>query len=296
MWFFGDPWLYLLLVPGLLFYLIFMYWPMYGLIIAFQDFNIFRGISGSPFVGFENFSQLFNSKDFFTIFTNTLSLNFYDILFGFPVPIILAIMLNELKSKYFVSSIKSMLYLPYFFSWVVVGGVLINILSPKYGFINGTLSALGMETIFFMGEKNWWVIVYVVSSIWKVAGWGTIIYIAALTGIDKQLYDAAKIDGANRWKQIIHVTFPGIKSTIAVLLILRVGRILTIGFEQPFMLSNALVIERADVLSTYIYRAGILQSQYSLTTAMGLFQSLIGLMMIVVADRIIKSIGEAGVF
>ena len=137
---------------------------------------------------------------------------------------------------------------------------------------------------------------YVVSSIWKVAGWGTIIYIAALTGIDKQLYDAAKIDGANRWKQIIHVTFPGIKSTIAVLLILRVGRILTIGFEQPFMLSNALVIERADVLSTYIYRAGILQSQYSLTTAMGLFQSLIGLMMIVVADRIIKSIGEAGVF
>jgi putative aldouronate transport system permease protein len=189
-----------------------------------------------------------------------------------------------------------MLYLPHFFSWVVIGGILIGILSPKYGVVNQILSGLGMEPIYFLGDKAWWVVTYVLSGIWKEAGWSAIIYYAALQSIDTTLYEAARIDGANRFKQLLYVTLPGIRTTIAIMLILKISALLTIGFEQPFILSNPLVLERADVISTFIFTMGIQQGQFSLTAAMGLFQSVIGLTLVLIANAFIKKMGEEGIF
>lgn len=296
LWLKRDSILYLLLLPGILYYILFHYAPMYGLLIAFQKFNIFEGMWKSPWVGLDNFKQLFDTPDFYKIVFNTLSLNVYSLVFGFPVPILIALLLNEVKKKGFTSVVQSLLYLPHFFSWVIIGGIIINILSPEYGVVNSVIQSLGLDPIFFLGEKLWWVITYVAAGIWKEAGWSAIIYVAALTGIDTELYEAAKMDGANRWKQLNHITLPGIKATIAVMLILKVGQILTIGFEQPFILANPLVIDRADVISTYIYRAGILQSQFSLTAAMGMIQAVIGFFMIITANKIIKKMGEDGIF
>jgi putative aldouronate transport system permease protein len=288
--------LYALLLPGLLYYFVFHYIPMYGVLISFKDFNIFKGFWDSPWVGFDNFTYLFSLPEFYNILRNTLVLNFLSLLFGFPAPIAIALLLNEITNRRLSSLIKSTLYLPHFFSWIVIGGIIVNLLSPKYGIVNAVLQWLGLPTIFFLGDPDWWVFSYVVSGIWKEAGWGAIIYIAALSGIDSELYEAAKIDGANRWKQMIHITLPGLKPTIVIMLILKLGQILEIGFEQPFVLSNPLVYDISDVISTYIYKAGILQSKFSLTTAMGFFQSLIGFLMIVGANKLIKKMGEEGIF
>lgn len=288
--------LWILLLPAIVYYGLFQYYPMYGLLIAFKDFNIFKGFADSAWVGLQNFEYLFSMKEFYSIVRNTLVLNFLSLIFGFPVPIIIALLLNEVKSQRFSSLIRTTLYLPHFFSWIVLCGMIINLLSPKYGIVNGVLSMLGFEKIFFLGTPGWWTFTYVLSGIWKEAGWGAIVYIAALTGIDTELYEAARIDGANRWKQMLAVTLPGIKSTISVMLILKLGQIVQIGFEQPFVLSNPIVIDIADVVSTFIYRMGINEGKFAITTAMGFFQSIIGLVMIVTANMVIKKLGEEGIY
>lgn len=287
----------MLLFPVLIFYVIFRYVPMYGLIIAFKDFRFVDGIIGSQWVGFEHFERMFRSEQFFLIVWNTFILNVYQLVFQFPVPIALAILLNEVRKKYMKRTIQSLLYVPHFISWVVLGGILIAILSPSTGVLNIILERVfGVDPIFFMADRFWWVVVFIVSGIWKTAGWGTILYLAAITNIDPQLYEAAIIDGANKWRQIWHITIPGISGTIGILLILNVGGFLEISFEHIFMLQNPRVMRVADVIPTFVYRAGLQGAQFSYTTGVGFFQSFVGLFLIWTTNKIIKKTGGSGLF
>ncbi|MFP4510655.1 MAG: ABC transporter permease [Spirochaetota bacterium] len=292
-----DRYLYMLLFPVLIFYLIFRYVPMYGLIIAFKDFRFVDGIIGSQWVGFEHFERMFRSEQFFRIVWNTLILNVYQLVFQFPIPIVLAVLLNEVRRKHMKRTIQSLLYVPHFISWVVLGGILIAILSPSTGVLNIILDRVfGIDPIFFMADRFWWVVVFIVSGIWKTAGWGTILYLAAITNIDPQLYEAAIIDGANKWRQIWHITIPGISSTIGILLILNVGGFLDISFEHIFMLQNQRVMRVSEVIPTFVYRAGLQGAQFSYTTGVGFFQSFVGLFLIWTANKIIKKTGGSGLF
>ncbi|WP_020618617.1 ABC transporter permease [Paenibacillus daejeonensis] len=292
-----DKYLYLFLMPGLIFFVLFKYAPLYGEIIAFKDFRIMDGIWGSEWAGLKHFDRLFNDRDFWIILRNTLLLNLYSILFVFPAPIVLALLLNEVRSHWFKRSLQNMLYLPHFISWVVLGGVIISILSPSTGLVNIVLSKVfGIEPIYFMASPFWWPIVFTLSSIWQTAGWGTILYLAAMGNIDPQLYEAAKIDGASKLRQIFHVTLPGIRGTIAILLILQMGKVMDVGFEQVFNLQNSAVFSVADVISTYVYRMGLLGAQYSYATAVGLFQGIIGLILVLLVNKAIKSMGEGGLW
>ena len=292
-----DKYLYLLLVPVLAYYLIFKYLPMFGEIIAFKNYRFADGILGSQWVGLKHFQRLFTSPDFFTILRNTLLLNLYGVVFAFPVPIVLALVLNEVRVEWYKRTVQNLLYIPHFISWVVLGGIVIALLSPSTGIVNYLLVKLtGIEPIYFMASNFWWPIVFILSGIWQNAGWGTILYLAAMANIDPQLYDAAKIDGAGKLRQIWHVTLPGIRSTIAILLILRMGQMMDVGFEHIFVLQNSAVRQVADVISTYVYRVGLEGMQYSYTTALGLFQSVIGLILIVSVNKLIKSLGENGLW
>ncbi len=292
-----DRYLYMLLLPILAFYILFRYIPMYGLIIAFKDFRFVDGILGSQWVGLQHFERMFRSEQFFRIVWNTFILNVYQLVFQFPVPIALAILLNEMRKKYLKRTVQSLLYVPHFISWVVLGGILIAILSPSTGIINIILQRVfGIEPIFFMADRFWWVVVFIASGIWKTAGWGTILYLAAITNIDPQLYEAAIIDGANKWRQIWHITIPGISGTIGILLILNVGGFLEISFEHIFMLQNQRVMRVADVIPTFVYRAGLQGAQFSYTTGVGFFQSFVGLFLIWTVNRIIKKTGGMGLF
>ena len=292
-----DKYLYLFLMPGLIFFVLFKYAPLYGEIIAFKDFRIMDGIWGSEWAGLKHFDRLFNDRDFWIILRNTLLLNLYSILFVFPAPIVLALLLNEVRSHWFKRSLQNMLYLPHFISWVVLGGVIISILSPSTGLVNIVLSKVfGIDPIYFMASPFWWPIVFTLSSIWQTAGWGTILYLAAMGNIDPQLYEAAKIDGASKLRQIFHVTLPGIRGTIAILLILQMGKVMDVGFEQVFNLQNSAVFSVADVISTYVYRMGLLSAQYSYATAVGLFQGIIGLILVLLVNKAIKSMGEGGLW
>lgn len=291
-----DKYLYLLLLPILVYYLLFKYAPMFGEIIAFKNYRFADGIWGSKWVGLKHFERLFTSPDFFNVLKNTLLLNVYSIVFAFPVPIILAILLNEVRLEWFKRTIQNLLYIPHFISWVVLGGIVIALLSPSTGIVNTVIKLFGMEPVYFMASNFWWPIVFILSGIWQSAGWGTILYLAAMAGIDPQLYEAAKIDGASKIRRIWHVTLPGIRSTIAILLILRVGQMMDVGFEHIFILQNKAVSEVSSVISTYVYNVGLIGSQYSYTTALGLFQSVIGLILIVSVNKIIKALGENGLW
>ncbi|MCL2833989.1 MAG: ABC transporter permease subunit [Treponema sp.] len=287
-----DRWLYIFLIIPIAFYVIFKYVPMYGAIIAFKDFKIGLGIVGSKWVGFAQFERLIKSPDFYKILRNTLLLNIYALVFGFPVPIILAILLNEIGSKLFKRINQSILYLPHFISWVVLAGIFIQMLSPSTGIVNMILRAAGIKPVYFMASNFWWPIMFVISGIWQSSGWGSIIYLAAVSAIDPELYEAARIDGANKFRQIWHITLPGIKATIAILLILRMGSMMDIGFEQIYNLQNSAVYDVSDVISTYVYRVGIRGAQYSYTTAIGLFQSVISLVLVVSTNKITQMMGE----
>lgn len=288
---------YLMLLPGIAYYLIFRYAPMWGVLIAFKDYNLYKGFTASPWIGLDTYRILFSLPNFMRIVWNTLRLNLLNLLFGFPAPIILALMMNELRNRKFLRISQSLLYLPHFFSWVILGAIIVDILSPNYGIVNTLLVRLGIleKPIYFMGVPNWWIFFYILSSIWKNAGWGAIIYMAAISGIDQEQYEAAHIDGAGRLRRMWHITLPAIRSTIATMLILRMGDLLSIGFEQPFILGNALVYSVSEVISTYVYKTGVQGAKYSLTTALGLFQSVIGLVMIFLANAIIKRLGEDGI-
>lgn len=287
--------LYMLAVPMILFYLIFVYTPMYGIIIAFKDFSIVKGIAASPWVGFENFRNVFENIFFKRAFFNTLFISFGKVLLGFPVPIILALLLNEVRIRWFKGIFQNVMIIPYFLSWVVFAGILENLFNAS-GLINGILAVRESEPIAFLADTNWFLGIVFVSDIIKGAGWETIIYLAALSSIDPQLYEAAEVDGANRWKQTKHITLPGIASTIVILLILRVGYLMYAGFEQIFALYSPIVYERADILDTFVYRLGIEQGNYSFAAAAGLFQGLIGLVLLFSVNWITKRMGSSGLF
>lgn len=294
--FLRDFQLYALLFFPVVFFLVFKYSPMYGITIAFKDYNIFQGVMKSPWVGGEVFKEIFKMQDFHVALRNTFILNFLDLLFSFPAPIVLAVLLNEVYFKRFKKISQTVLYLPHFLSWVIVGGMCFQIFATSDGVINNILRSLGQEPVPFLTEKGNWLIVYIFTGVWHNVGWNTIIYLAALTAINNELYEAAYVDGANRFKRMWHITLPGIKPTIVVLLILALGKIPEIGFERPFMIGNILVKEYSDVLSTFVYRVGLQSGQYSIATAVGLFQSVVGLVFLTVSNFIAKALGEEGIW
>ena len=283
-----HKWLYILLLPGMLHLFIFHYIPMYGVSIAFKDFDIVKGIGASPWVGFENFITVFGSKDFIKVLRNSVLISVYRIIWGFPAPIILALMLNEVKSNYYKKTLQTIVYLPHFISWVVLAGIISNFLSPSTGVVNHVIVMLGGQPIAFLQKQEWFRSVLIFSDMWKEAGWGTIIYLAAITSIDASMYEAAYIDGASRLQQIRYITLPSIAGTIIVLLTLKVGALLKNGFEQIFMLYNPLVYDVADVFETYSYRVGIQGGMFSYGTAVGLFQSVVGLILIYSTNKLAK--------
>ncbi|AJY74280.1 protein lplB [Paenibacillus beijingensis] len=292
-----DRHLYLMLLPVIGYYLIFKYAPMAGEIIAFKDYRFVDGIFGSKWVGLRHFRMLFESTDFWRVLRNTLLLNVYNLVLGFPVPILLALLLNEVRREWYKKTMQNLLYLPHFISWAVLGGIVIAMLSPSTGVVNMILhNVFGIEPVYFMASSNWWPFAYTMSGIWREAGWGTVLYLAAMASIDPQLYEAAKIDGASKLRQIWHITLPGIRSTIAILLILRMGQFMDVGLEQTLVLQNQSVLDVADVISTYVYRVGLQNASYSYTTALGLFQSVIALILVVTVNRLIRAFGERGLW
>lgn len=291
-----HKYLFIMLLPILIWYGIFHYGPLYGIQLAFKDFSPVKGIWGSPWVGMEYFKFLFyQSPDFWRIFRNTVLISCYNIVFGFPAPIILALLLNELRSGMFKKVAQSISYIPHFFSWVVLSGIIIIMLSPSEGPVNYLLKLMHIEPIYFLADTNYFRPTLVVTNIWKEVGWGTIIYLAALAGVDPTLYEAATIDGASRLKQIWHITLPSILPVVTIMFILSLGGILNAGFDQIFNLYSPSVYEVGDVIDTYVYRAGIQNFQFGLTTAVGLFKNIIGIILVLSTNYIVKKMGQEGV-
>ncbi|MHA7964325.1 ABC transporter permease [Paenibacillus sp. CAU 1782] len=287
--------LYVLLVLPLTYFLLFKYGPMYGVQVAFKDFNFFQGIAGSDWVGMEVFREVFQNNDFFKALRNTLFLNLLDIVVSFPAPLILAIMLYELRVAWFKKMAQTILYIPHFISWVIIGGIVLQVFGTQSGFINNMLHGLGIDAIPFLSDKYYWLFTYLIVGVWQSAGWGTILYLAALTGINKELFEAAEVDGANRFRKIWHISLPGIKTTIATLLIINLGNMVAIGFDRPFVIGNVAVRDFSDVLSTFVYRIGMQSGQISLATAVGLFQALVGLVFLLGANYASKKLADESI-
>jgi putative aldouronate transport system permease protein len=281
--------LYLLMVPGLLYFVVFKYIPMYGVSIAFQNYNIFNP-DNSTWVGFDNFSKLISQVGFQRAFYNNIIISFQKLIIGFPIPIILSLMINEINSRYYKKFIQTSVILPNFVSWVVINGLMFALFSPSMGGIREVANLVGYtgELPNLLTDKDSFQSVIVWSHVWKNAGMGTIVYLAALMGIDNQLYEAAVIDGAGRWRQLVHITLPCLKSTIIVLLMFRVGEVMYAGFDQIFAITNPMVNPVADIIDTFVYRVGLQNKQFALATAAGLFQSLIGLILVLITNAIAK--------
>lgn len=289
---------YLVVLPVVLFYILFHYKPMYGIIVAFKDFSPGKGIIGSDWAdsfGFQHFIDFFDSYYFGRILRNTVVISLTNIIFGFPAPIIFALLLNEMKNMKFKKMVQTISYMPHFISMVVVAS-LIQMFTADKGIITSLLSVFGFERISLLSKSQYFVPIYVISGIWKELGWGAIIYLSALAGIDQQLYEAAKIDGANRWKQTIHVTLPGISSTIIIMLLLRIGNIMNVGHEKIMLLYNEGIYETADVISTFVYRKGLLEFQWSYSAAVGLFNSIINFIVIIIFNKVSKKISEVSLW
>ena len=297
-WLKRDWRLYAMLAIPVIWYLLFCYKPMIGVIIAFQKYSLVKGMWGSRWVGLDNFEFVMGLRDFPLALKNTLYLNLLGLIVGFPVPIILAIMLNEIRSKGVKRVSQTLLYLPHFLSWIIIGGMVLKIFAPTTGVINQTLLKWGVidKNIPFLTDGPSWQWTYTLVGVWQNMGWGTILYLSAITGINMELFEAAKIDGANKLQQIWHVTLPGIRSTIVVLLILNVGQMMNISFDRPYILGNTLVQDYCDVLSTFVYRTGITNAKFDRATAIGLFQSVVGLILISGANFITKKMGEDGIW
>lgn len=288
-----DKYLIIIILPTIVYYIVFHYIPMYGLSMAFTNFSISRGILRSPWVGFRWFEQFFSSIYFFRVFKNTILLSFYSLLIGFPIPIIFALMLNEVKNTHFKKLVQSVSYLPHFISVVVVVGMMVNLLSPHYGVVNAVLkNYFDIEPINFMQQRNWFRPLYVGSGIWQNFGYSSIIYMAALSSIDTQLYDAAQVDGANRWHKIKYINLPGISPTIIILLILNAGHIMNVGFEKVLLMQQPITYEVSDVISTYVYRTGILNVRYGYATAVGVLNSTINLILLISVNYLSKRVTE----
>lgn len=290
-----DKWLYLLILPGMLFMLIFRYIPIFGNVIAFMDFNPYN-MWNSTWVGFDQFIKLFNKPAFMQTFYNTLYISILKMVCGFPIPIILALMMNEMRNMKFKKVAQTLLYLPHFISWVVMAGLIMNFLDPSTGLITALLKSITGKDLQVLTDKTLFVPMLIITDIYKSMGWGTIIYFAALSGVDPQLYEAAEIDGARKWKQMIHITLPAITPTIVIMLILNCNNIVNAGFDQIFMLYSALVYDVADIIDTYVYRIGIQKADYSFSTAAGMFKSIIALVMILIVNFVAKKTGNEGIW
>ncbi|PAK50326.1 sugar ABC transporter permease [Paenibacillus sp. 7541] len=284
--------LYLFIAPAFFYFLIFHYGPMYGIQIAFKNFIPTMGITGSPWVGFEHFVRFFDSYYFWDLLWNTLSISLYELAVGFPLPIILALAFNEVKDSFFKRTVQTVTYAPHFISVVVMSGMIITFLSPSSGIIVHMIQFLGFDAPQFLTDPAWFKTVYVLSGVWQSTGWGTIIYLAALSAVDPQLHEAAIVDGASRWRRIMHINIPAIVPTITILLILNMGSILGVGFEKILLLQNPLNMEASDVISTFVYRSGLLDAQYSFSTAVGLFNSVVNAILLIVVNQIARRTSE----
>lgn len=287
--------LYLMIIPVLIFFILFHYKPMYGAIIAFKDYTPALGIAESPWVGWQNFTRFFSSVYFKRLICNTILLSFYSLLFGFPAPIILALLLNEVKNKKFKGLTQTVTYLPHFISMIVVTGMLVDF-SMTSGLFNDIIELFGGERSPLLQNPDLYRTIYVASGIWQEIGWGSIIYLSALSGVDSQLYEAAQIDGAGKWKQLIHVTLPGIAPTIIIMFILKMGTLMNMGYEKTILLYNPATYETADIISSYIYRIGLLEQDWSYSTAIGLFNSVINLGLLLITNKIARKCGETSLW
>ncbi|MEK3712968.1 ABC transporter permease [Paenibacillus sp. FSL R7-0333] len=288
--------LWLLFLPCLLYYLIFKYLPMFGLVITFKDYNLFKGIWASNWVGFKYYRMFLENPDFLLLMKNTFLLGLYRLVFGFPAPILLAILLNEVRKASYKRLVQTVSYLPHFISNVIVASMVIMFLSPTGGLINNLLGSIGIGPVNFMNEPGFFRIIYVLSEIWQHIGWETIIYLAALTALDPQLYEAAEMDGAGRLRRIWHITLPGISPAIVITLILNIGQVLEIGFEKVFLMQNPAIYETADIISTYVYRVGMQQGNFSYGASIDLFMGMISLVFIYSANWISRRISETSLW
>ncbi|OXM86946.1 ABC transporter permease [Paenibacillus rigui] len=289
--------LYLLFIPVLIYYAIFKYVPMFGtILLSFLDYDIFKGLTSSHFVGFKHFITFFQSVYFFRLLKNTLVLNLMNLVFVFPAPILFALLMNEIHHRWIKRLVQTISYLPHFVSTVIVASMAVTFLSPSVGMINHIMESLGGERIHFLLKPEYFKWIYTSIDAWQTIGWSAILYFAALTGIHSELYEAAMVDGASRWKQAIHITIPGISSTIIIMLLLKIGHMLEVGYELILLLYNPTTYVTADVINTYVYRKGIIESSYSFASAVGFFQSIIGLILIVGANRLAKKYSETSMW
>jgi len=291
-----HKYIYLLLLPGVLYFLLFKFVPLWGLLLAFKEYNPFLGFLQSEWIGFELFAELFRSQNFYLMLRNTLAINLFGLIFLFPVPIVLALMLNEVRHEAFKRIQQSIVYLPHFLSWVVVASMTFFILSIDVGIANKMLTGFGRESISFLSEPNYFWAILTAQNMWKEAGWGTIIFLAAMAGVDPQRYEAAVVDGASRWRQIWHVTLPAIRPTIIILLILRLGNMADVGFEQVLLMQNPLVMSVAEVFDTYAYNHGILNGQISVGVAVGMFKGVVGFALVMASNYVVKKMGHEGIY
>lgn len=291
-----HKYIYMLAFPTALYFILFKYVPMWGILLAFQDYSPFRGFWNSEWVGFDHFAQLFSSNQFWILFRNTLLINLFGLVFYFPLPILLSLMLNEVGRESVKRVIQSIVYLPHFLSWVIVVSFTYFFLSVDFGLVNKAFAAMGWDKISFMSEPNYFWGLLTAQSVWKEVGWGTIIFLAAIAGVDPQLYEAAYVDGAGRLRRMWHITLPAIRSTAVILLILRLGHMLDVGFEQVLLMQNPLVLPVAEVFDTYVYKRGMLSGELSYSVAVGLFKSAVGLLLVVSANRLAKRFGEEGLY
>lgn len=288
--------LFLLMVPAVVYILLFAYKPMYGILIAFKDFSVRKGILGSPWVGFANFERLFRSYWFPIILKNTLTISLLSLAIGFPLPIILALMLNEIKSVKFRNTVQTVSYLPHFISTVVMCGMITLFVSPSNGIINKFLNVLGMESIYFMQESGMFKWVYVLSGVWQGIGWSSIIYFAALSGVDKSLLEAADVDGATRLQKILHINLPSILPTIMVLFVLQCGSLLSVGYEKAYLLQTASNLTGSEIISTYVYKVGLEQSDFAFSTAVNVFNTVVNSTVLILANVLSKKLTKEGLF
>lgn len=284
---------YLMVLPGLIYFIIFKFIPMFGSVIAFQDYNVMGGIFHSPWVGLKHFKALFQYQDFSRILVNTIFLGFCKTILIFPIPIILSLMLNEVKNLKLKKTIQTAIYIPYFISWVIVGGLIFDIFGIG-GLFNNIRNVLGLDSVLVMQKESRFRPIYIISSIWKESGWGTVVYLAAMSGIDPTLYESAAMDGASRLQRMRYITFPLLIPTIVTLFLLNIGSFLDLGFDQVFNLQTPMTYSVSDIFDTYVYRVGIQQAQYSFTTAVGLFQSVVGLILVLIFNKLSQKTTEGG--
>lgn len=293
----NDSWqLYLMLLPAVILTIIFIYVPMGGVVMAFQDYKPYLGITGSKWVGLDQFKFLFEYPDSYQVIWNTLRISVLKLVFGMVSSLLFALLINEVRSKLFRSTVQTFVFLPHFLSWVVLGGVFIELLNPDYGLVNRLLNALGLNSIFFLGDNNWFLVTLVSSEVWKEFGYGSIIFIAALAGINPSLYEAAQLDGAGKWRQMWSITLPSLIPTICVIFTLSLSQVLNAGFDQVLNLYNPLVYEKGDIIDTFVYRIGLIGGNFSFGTAIGLFKSVVGLILIVGGYRLAYKVAGYKIF